>query len=131
MLSSLTRNWWTFLLQGLFAIVFGVLVLIWPGSALMTLVYLFGAFAVVDGFCAVAAGIFLSSDTSKWWVAVLQGLVGILVGFATLLLPQVTWLALVYFIAFWAVASGTLEIALGIQVRKAITGEWMMIAGGV
>ncbi len=131
MLSSLTRNWWTFLLQGLFALVFGALVLIWPTTALITLVYLFGAFAMVDGICTVAAGITFRSYMAHWWVALLQGLFGILIGFTTLLWPQITWLVLLSFIAAWAILSGVLEVVLGVQVRKAIEGEWMMIAGGI
>lgn len=131
MLSSLTRNWWTFLLQGLFAIIFGVLVLVWPASALLALVYLFGAFAMVDGVCTVAAGITFRSSMPRWWVALLQGLVGILIGFMTLFWPQITWMVLLAFIATWAILSGVLEVVLGVQVRKAIPGEWMMIAGGI
>ncbi len=131
MLSSLTRNWWTFLLQGLFAIIFGALVLIWPASALIALVYLFGAFAMLDGICAVAAGITFHSYMPNWWVALVQGLFGILVGFTTLLWPQITWIVLLAFIAAWAMVSGVLEVVLGIEARKAINGEWMMIAGGI
>ncbi len=131
MLSSLTRNWWTFLLQGLFALIFGVAVLVSPASALIALVYLFGAFAMVDGICTVAAGITFRSSMPHWWVALLQGLFGILIGFLTLLWPQITWIVLLSFIAAWAMLSGALEVALGIQVRKAIAGEWMMIAGGI
>lgn len=130
MLSSLTRNWWTFLLQGLFAVIFGVLVLVQPATALIALVYLFAAFAMVDGIFNVATGIFLSSKTQHAMWALVQGLLGILIGFATLIWPQITWLVLLSLIAAWAILSGTLELILGIQVRKAITGEWMMIAGG-
>jgi uncharacterized membrane protein HdeD (DUF308 family) len=61
-LSSLTRNWWTFLLQGLFALIFGVAVLVSPASALVALVYLFGVFAMVDGISTVAAGITFRSS---------------------------------------------------------------------
>ena len=48
------RNWWLFLLRGLAAITFGVLSLIWPGISLVTLILLFGAYALVDGVFALA-----------------------------------------------------------------------------
>ena len=131
MLSSLTRNWWTFLLQGLFALVFGVLVLIWPQPALIALVVLFGAFALADGICSIAAAITFASEMPHWWLALVQGLLGIIIGAMTLFWPQITGLVLLAFIAAWAILSGTLELVLGIQVRKAIAGEWMMIAGGI
>lgn len=131
MLSSLTRNWWTFLLQGLFAIVFGALVLVRPATALIALVYLFGAFAIVDGIFTLATGIFLSSKTQHALWALVQGLLGILIGFATLIWPQITWLVLLSLIAAWAMLSGALEVALGIEVRNVIAREWMLIAGGI
>ena len=103
MLSSLTRNWWTFLLQGLFALIFGVLVLVWPASALIALVYLFGAFAMVDGICTVAAGITFRSYMPHWWVALLQGLFGILVGFLANMVVKLS-------LALWAGGRGLLLV---------------------
>jgi uncharacterized membrane protein HdeD (DUF308 family) len=49
MLHALAKCWWLLLLRGLAAIVFGVLAFLWPGLTLVTLVLLYGAFALVDG----------------------------------------------------------------------------------
>ena len=49
MLHALARNWWLLLLRGICAIVFGVLAFVWPGLTLLTLVLLYGAFALADG----------------------------------------------------------------------------------
>ncbi len=54
MLHALARNWWLILLRGICAIAFGVLTFIWPGVTLVTLVLLYGAFALVDGVLALA-----------------------------------------------------------------------------
>ncbi|MFD2349418.1 DUF308 domain-containing protein [Nonomuraea ferruginea] len=38
---------------------------------------------------------------------------------------------LLYLIALWAIFTGIAEIADGIQLRKVISNEWMLILGGV
>src|SRR5919109_5072035 len=49
----LTQRWWAIGLRGLFALLFGVLVLTWPAISLYVLVLLFAAYAFFDGFFAV------------------------------------------------------------------------------
>ena len=55
MLHALAKCWWLLLLRGIAAIVFGVLAFIWPGLTLVTLVLLYGAFALVDGVLSLVA----------------------------------------------------------------------------
>ena len=56
MVAMLARNWWAFALQGVLAIVWGILAILWPGLTLRVLVTLFGAYALVDGILSVIAG---------------------------------------------------------------------------
>ena len=49
MLSSLIRNWWVAVLRGVMAIGFGAAAFVWPGVTLEILIFLFGAYALVDG----------------------------------------------------------------------------------
>lgn len=131
MLTMLSRHWWYFLVRGLAAVVFGVLAVGWPGVALMTLVIVFGVFALIDGIFAAAAGIAAVGAESRWWALLLAGLAGIAVGVLTFLWPHMTGLVLLYVIAAWAVATGVFEIAAAIRLRRAITGEWLVAFYGV
>jgi uncharacterized membrane protein HdeD (DUF308 family) len=126
----LARNWWLFLLRGIAAIAFGVLSLLWPGLSLVTLVLLFGAYALVDGVFALAAGIVGRGTAEfRWWL-VLVGLLGVAVGIATILWPGLTALTLLYFIAGWIVATGLLQIIGAIELRKTIANEWWLVLDG-
>src|SRR3954466_4170871 len=86
MLHALARNWWLILLRGLCAIAFGVLAFVLPRVTLLTLVILYGAFALADGVLALAAAIMGGAPAPRWWLAI-AGLLGIAVGIATFVMP--------------------------------------------
>ena len=54
-MAVLARNWWTVGLRGLIAILFGLAALFCPGITLFALVFLFGAYALVDGVVSLVA----------------------------------------------------------------------------
>jgi uncharacterized membrane protein HdeD (DUF308 family) len=131
MFTQLFRNWWLFAVRGVIAIVFGLLALIWPRSAMLAVVFLFGAFALLDGIFAVAVGIASHGYFERWWAVLLEGLTGIVIGILTFFWPNLTALVLLYFIAAWAVITGIFEIVAAIKFRHVIPGEWAMILNGL
>jgi len=131
LLRELSKHWWLLLLRGIAAIAFGVLAFIWPGLTLLTLVILYGVFAIIDGVLALAA-VFgrTGPDVPKWWL-VLTGILGIGAGLIALFWPGITALVLIIFIGAWAIVRGIMEIIAAIQLRKEIEGEWLLILAGV
>jgi uncharacterized membrane protein HdeD (DUF308 family) len=130
LLQGLARYWWLILLRGIAAIIFGVLAFIWPGITLVTLVLFWGAFALVDGILALAHAIMGGNVGSRWWLALI-GVLGIIVGLLTFMMPGVTALVLLVFIATWAIVLGVFQIVGAIRLRKEIDNEWTLGLGGV
>ena len=130
MVHALAKNWWLLLLRGIAAIIFGVLAFAWPGLTLLTLILFYGAFALVDGVLAIIAAITGGAPAPRWWLAIV-GLLGIAAGLLTFLMPGLSALVLLFFIAGWAIATGVLQIIGAIQLRKEIDNEWLLILGGV
>jgi uncharacterized membrane protein HdeD (DUF308 family) len=130
-LNLLSKYWWLVLLRGIWAILFGVAALSWPGLTIATLVIFFGAYAMVAGVFTVVGAIAGRKDHEDWVLLVLQGVIGIGVGALTLRRPEITALALVFFVAAWALVTGALEIVSAIRLRKEIKGEfWLALSGG-
>ncbi|MGI8405765.1 MAG: HdeD family acid-resistance protein [Thermomicrobiales bacterium] len=131
MLGMVSRNWWVFVLRGVLAILFGIVAWVWPGLTVTAFVFLFGAYAFVNGIFAIINGIASFGENRRWWAELLVGIAGIVLGFLTFVWPRVTALALLYLIAAWAIVSGVFEIIAAIELRKAITNEWLLGLGGV
>src|SRR6516225_5362891 len=127
MLHSLARNWWALALRGLVAVLFGLLTFLLPGITLVTLVLLFGAYALADGVFNLIA---FFRVASHHWALLIEGVIGIIAGILTFAWPALTALVLLYLIAFWAVFTGVFEIIAGIRLRKAITNEWLLLVMG-
>jgi uncharacterized membrane protein HdeD (DUF308 family) len=128
---TLSRGWKLLLLRGIAAVAFGVLTWMRPGISVAALVLLFGLYALVDGVLATWTAITERDDREYWWVLLIAGLLGIAVGLMAFFTPDITALALLFYIAVWAIVRGTLEIVAGIRLRKVIAGEWWLILAGL
>jgi len=131
MLHALAKCWWLLLLRGIAGVIFGVLAFIWPGLTLVTLVLLYGAFALVDGVLSLVAAFTGSAKPVPTWWLVVVGLLGIGAGIATFVMPGITAILLILFMGGWALVHGIFEIIGAIQLRKEIDNEWMLILSGV
>ena len=128
----ISRNyWWLMGLRGLFAVLFGVIALLRPGLTLLVLVYLFGAYAVVSGVMAVIVSLEVRRYLHRWWVLLLEGLVGITAGVVAFAWPTITALALLYLVAFWAIVTGIFEIGAAFSGWLPVAQEWTLALAGI
>lgn len=123
---TFTRNWWVLLLRGLFALLFGVMAFTMPGMTIVTLAILFGIYVLADGVTEIVYGF-----GTRAWSLVFAGILGVLVGIYALSYPVATAGILLLFIGAWIIVRGVLDIIGAFYIRKQITGEWMLILGGL
>jgi uncharacterized membrane protein HdeD (DUF308 family) len=131
MLIVFTSSWWALALRGLAAVIFGILAFVWPHITLTALVFLFGAYALVDGAFAIVAGIKSHGEFKRWGLLLLQGILSVAAGVFAFMIPAMTAFILLVLIASWAIVSGAFQIAAAIQMRKHIKGEWLLALAGV
>ena len=131
LLQTLKRNWWVPVLRGVAAIIFGIIAFTHPVMAAVTLVWFFGAWVLIDGIFRIIGAIRHRDSDSDWGFNLIIGILGVIVGLLTFHAPGVTALALVVYIAAWALMIGATEIALAIKMRREIKGEWFLILMGL
>lgn len=127
--SALHRSWWLLLLRGIIAVAFGIATFVWPQISLVSLVLVYGIYAVADGILALVAAIRGGGIAPRWWLA-LGGIASLAAGALAFVWPGLTALVLVYLIGFWSIVRGVLEIVGAIRLRNEIPNEWSLGLAG-
>ena len=125
------KHWWQILVRGIIALIFGIVVLAWPGVALAIFVIFFGAFVFVDGiFTLVAAINYKAGGGKRTWLYI-RGIAAIIVGLIVFFMPAVAALALVILIAAWALVTGVMELVYAFQTNQDTAIRWMFAVSGI
>lgn len=125
------KYWWSFLLRGVLATVFGIIAIFLPGITLEVMTVLLGVFLVIDGLTSFFVSVRSRGRGLHGGSLLLEGLAGIIVGILTFVWPGITVLALVLIVAFWAMVTGVLEIIAAVTLRNEIKGEWLLGLSGI
>jgi len=116
------EHWGLLLIEGLFGIAFGVFAFSSPelttviGGVIVA--FYIAAWAIVTGAMRIAMAVRLRKEIEGEWLLGLSGAVSVFFGIIIMSRPAVGALALLYFVAAWAVVLGVILIALAFKVRK-------------
>lgn len=125
------ENWLLAVLRGVLAIIIGLLALFLPDITVSALVMLFGFFILFDSAASFASAYRRKKMDSPWGLSVLKGILSGIVGIIAVLLPSAMAVAIIFVIAAWAILTGIMEIAGGLQVIKTSGGSWFLLALGI
>jgi uncharacterized membrane protein HdeD (DUF308 family) len=129
-LNTLATNWRALALRGLIALLFGLVVLFWPGLVLAVLSILFGIYAAVDGAITFVPALRSPDRGTQKTLPLAEGAVGTVAGLVALFWPGLTAIGLVYVIAGWAIVTGILKVLTAILRRAEVQNGWMLSGSG-
>lgn len=105
---------------GAVSILFGILVLVWPGMSLGILVIFVGIWAIILGILQIMASVRHRAVPNSGWVwGIIGGALAILFGILVLIRPGAGLVSIIWIIGIWAIVWGITLIVLGVQLRKA------------
>ena len=134
---TLKRAWWTLLLRGIAAILFALLLLFAPrltlATGLFSFVILFSAYALIEGVATIVGS--LMTREGKWLLLLLFGVLSVIAGLAALASPLlfgvVTYIVLIYIVAFRSIFGGIIEMVAAWRLRREIDNEWLLVLNGL
>lgn len=123
----LSSPWWLVLIEGVAAVVLGILLLAAPGKTLVAMITVVGLFFIVKGVLYFT-GLFV--DRSQWFAKVIAGILSLVVGIIVVQHPA--WASALVPTTL-SLTVGVLAIAIGIiGLGQAVTGgDWIHGALGL
>src|SRR5688572_14273524 len=105
-----TYAWKLLLLRGILTVLFALVAIFLPAIAFSTLILLFGAWLILNGILTIIGSIQSRPQDNNWWIALLAGLAGLLLGIYTYVNPIVTAASIMILIGIWSILFGVAEI---------------------
>ena len=112
--------WYYSLIRGVVALVFGILLLVWPLSAVFVAVVWLGVFWIIDGILAVIDGVRRRGSSGAGW-EIAFGVMGFLAGLFLVIHPIEAAATLVLIAGIWAIIGG-LVITFGAVRDRGVAG---------
>ena len=117
---------------GIAATLFGIAAVFWPQLTIVTLLYLFAAYILVDGLFNFFGGIFsIGKTASAWFLRLVLGVLETGVGVYLLRHPHVTFATLILLIGFTLIVRGVFEVVRAFTDSHNNTHRMMTIIAGV
>ncbi|MFI5246294.1 MAG: HdeD family acid-resistance protein [Gemmatimonadales bacterium] len=123
------RRWGWLLFEGLVSIGAAVVTAMWPGITAFALLMLIAAWAVLTGIAEIVAAIELRHVIRGEWMLAVCGVLSIVFGVVTAILPGPSAMALVTILGAYAVVFGVLVAALGFRVHHWAAREKRALVG--
>ncbi|HEY9290388.1 MAG TPA: HdeD family acid-resistance protein [Microlunatus sp.] len=100
-------------------IIFGLLLLFWPGKTLVIMVYLAGIWAIVLGVLEIIASIRSRKQNSRWVWGLVTGAIAVIFGIVIAVQPGIGLVTLTWILGIFAIVFGIFWIIFGFMIRSA------------
>ena len=132
MKNTLHRVWFEMLVAGLSALIFGVVILVFPAMSLSSLILAFAGYMITKGL-SLSVGAWLTKRKESYWRFLFwYGILNTITGVIAARYPDITILILGFIVAVNLLLSGILQIVVAFHLRKEVPGDgWLIISGSI
>ena len=121
---QMAGSWWVFMLRGVAAIIFGVLVFLFPGLGLVFILAFLGAWMLFDGMGSIyqaVKGGHPTGERSRTWLWI-DGIISLAAAAVMLLAPGVSAIGLLIVTSAWFLLSGGARLMPAFRLSSVLLG---------
>ena len=108
---------WLLLAEGALGVLAGLVVLFWPGTTALVVVYVISAWAIFTGLLKVVMAVAFRREIESGWLMILGGVLSIVFGVILGAMPGAGLVTLVWFVGIYALILGVALVVLGFLDR--------------
>jgi uncharacterized membrane protein HdeD (DUF308 family) len=118
---------WSVGVWGILSVIYGTLILAWPGITLKVFLIIIGIYLLVSGLLLTLGS--LVGRSGYWVGGAIMGAISAIAGLYLFAHPQISALAIITVIAIWSIVVGSIQIMAGFEARA--NDWWLIFAGTV
>jgi uncharacterized membrane protein HdeD (DUF308 family) len=129
-LEAVGRSWGWLLMLGVFTLLFGVVLLVWPGKTLVVIAAFLGIYLLLSGIFQIVAGFATSGlDGGMRALAIVAGIVSVLLGLFAFRSITHSVVLLVLLIGFGWLFRGLVRMIAAIADKTTVARGWQIAEG--
>jgi uncharacterized membrane protein HdeD (DUF308 family) len=117
-----------YLLEGVLLVIAGVLALVYPYLASVTLVLLLGWILIISGVLQ-AIGLIGAKDVPHFWLQLISAVLAILIGLLLLRNPDAGLLIMTVLLIVFFIVEGISKIIFALNIRPFMGWFWVLLSG--
>ncbi|MDA3819947.1 MAG: DUF308 domain-containing protein [Candidatus Delongbacteria bacterium] len=117
--------------NGVLAIIFGLIAILFPDMAIITLAVFFAIGLLLDGIFLTAGAIRLRNVIPNWQLVLLEGILGIAIGIVILVLPKDVAAFFLVIAGIWAIITGIMFLVYWIRKTHSRMFKFISVVIGV
>ncbi len=125
------KNWWFLAVNGLVAILFGVLLVFFTEETVQTIIFFSGLVILVSGILLFLLSIRQLKRDKSIALLMFQSVLSIAIGLIMLIFQDKTVAFFLIIIGVWAIVVGILQLVILINVGKALKGRNVLLFNGL
>ncbi len=116
-IAGIRGKWTSLVIMGLLGIAAGLVALLWPGLAAVSLLWVLAIWVIVAGAMQIAAAIRLRKEVQGEWMWIVSGLLMVGLGLVFFLRPGAGILSVTWLLASLAIVWGILLVMLSFKLK--------------
>jgi uncharacterized membrane protein HdeD (DUF308 family) len=124
-------NWWFLALNGIIAILFGLLLFFFPQKTIESLMFFFGLIIFLSGLALMGTAIFNLKKEKKAGLLFFESIATLTIGVIIMIFPQHSLKFFLILIGVWAVILGIVQLVVLINTKGHFAGKNIFLFNGL